>query len=668
MPSILSLEQAIESAIQWCISNQHSDGYWLGQTDSNCCMEAEWILFNHILGIDNRDMRDGVVKAILHEQRDDGSWEIYYNAPKGDINTTVECYAALRVAGLSPDSQPLKRARQWIHANGGMKQIRVFTRYWLAMIGVWPWEHTPNMPPEIILLPYWAPFSIYRFASWARSTIIPLSLLCASRVVRPIPSGSRLDELFIEGRENFDFALPCSGSNSPIEKIFYKIDRLFHRYQQRLPSNPLRRKGIEACVRWIEEHQDWDGSWGGIQPPTIYSILALKEMGYALDHPAIKKGIEAFQNHWSRRKQDRIYINITESIVWDTMLTLIALLDCGVNPVNSPSFQNGLQWFLSKAIHEPGDWSIYLKGVKPCAWAFERANRWYPDLDDTAVALMLLGKLKDAFADDQLPLAERAMQEGENALLWVKAMQSQNGGWGAFDRNNCNKHVAMIPFSDFGEIIDPPTADVTAHCLEGLALMGSRPGDSTIDRAISFLKQEQEADGSWFGRWGVNYIYGTSAVLTAAASLGLSMGEAWIQRGAKWLVQHQRDDGGWGESCASYVDQSLRGRNQASVPSQTAWALMGLLAMDHSRYLSQIESGLEWLISNQKQDGTWSEPWYTGTGFPGYVTGSKKTTDYSIQQGEELSRGFMARYQLYSHYFPMMALGRGLRFIEKHNA
>jgi len=656
------LNISLDKALDWSLRHQAPEGYWIGGVDSNCCMEAEWIMAMYFMGIENDPKMPMVVQAILNEQREDGSWEIYYQAPTGDINTTVECYAALRIAGLDPDSYALSKAREWIFKNGGLKNIRVFTKYWLALIGEWPWEHTANLPPEIIFLPSWMPLNIYDFASWARATIVPLSILCARRPSRPLPPDKRLEELFPEGRDNFDFSMPSKARGLGWEAFFLFMDKLLNKYAG-LPVKPARNIAIKYCIDWIIKHQDADGVWGGIQPPFIYSLMALYNEGYLLEHPVLSKGLEAFDGHWSRKKKGGLYINATESIVWDTMLTMLAFLDCGIEPKESEPFKRALRWLLDKFVDKPGDWQIKVKNVRPGAWAFERANTWYPDVDDTAVALVVLSRVLKAFPD------HKELQEKiDRAVDWTVAMQSKNGGWGAFDKDNTSLIVTKIPFCDFGEALDPPSADVTAHVLEALGLLGWPRSHPVVGKGLRYLLLEQEKDGSWFGRWGVNYIYGTCAALCALKSLGEGMRQDRFIKAAKWLADHQNSDGGWGESCASYMDDSFRGRGP-STPSQTAWAIMGLLCVGDPRFDNCVIRGIEYLVKNQLDNGTWEEPWYTGTGFPGYGVGDR--IDLSqwadrLEQGAELSRGFMVNYNLYRHYFPLMALGRARKyFMEK---
>ncbi len=657
------LNNTIDRALAWSEKAQSPEGYWIGLLETNCCMEAEWIMAMHFMGIDNDPMQDEVVQAILNQQRKDGSWEVYYQAPSGDINTTVECYTALKIAGFPPDHPVMRNARYWILDHGGLAGIRVFTKYWLALMGEWPWEHTPVLPPEMIFQPLWFPFNIYHFSSWARATIMPLAILCSRRPSRRLKN--RLDELFPQGRENFDFRLKRKKGLVSWETLFLSADRLLNSYVSS-PFKPFRETAISLCMDWIIKHQDADGVWGGIQPPLIYSLMALHTEGYLHDHPVMAKGLGAFKEHWSFKKNGGRYICASESIVWDTFLTMLAQLDCGLDLARSESMFRALKWVMGKFITSQGDWQVKVKGVEPGAWAFERANTWYPDVDDTAVALIVLARIMKQ--REHIPgemMGELAWQTSR-AIDWIDAMQCSNGGWAAFDRDNYGKLLTKIPFSDFGEALDPPSVDVTGHVLEAMGLMGRKLDNPVVMRALKYIAEEQEKDGSWFGRWGVNYIYGTGAVLPGLEAVGADMRSPNITKAARWIVDHQNHDGGWGESCASYMDDAFRGRGE-STASQTAWALMALLATGDHDYSESIKKGLEWLISTQREDGTWDEPWYTGTGFPGYGVGERtdlKRAQKELEQGQELSRGFMINYNLYRHYFPLMAMGRARRFFK----
>ncbi len=671
------LDTALESATAWLWASQTEEGYWAGRLESNSTMEAEWIIGLHFLGLDRdpefAELRSGMVRALLSEQREDGSWQIYHEAPAGDINTTVEAYVALRTAGMSPDAAPMVLARKWIEGRGGLSNVRVFTRYWLALVGVWPWEHTPNIPAEVIRLPHWFPFSIYNFASWARATLMPISVLSARRPVRPLPGGDKVDELFPGGREAFDFSLPKKGKGMlSWERFFLGVDRILHWLQDR-KLTPGREAAIQRTLEWIIRHQDADGVWGGIQPPWIYSLMALHSEGYPFSHPVMAKGLEALNDpHWQVKAEGGTYMQACVSPVWDTLLSLLALQEADADTQNKPGLTRALDWVMQKEVRTKGDWAVQTPGVEPGGWSFEYENSHYADIDDTGVGLMVMSRYRN-----NPDMHEKGLQHVlDRAEGWTSAMQSDNGGWAAFDRNNSKPILTKIPFADFGEAVDPPSVDVTAHVLEGFGMLDVPKDTAAVEKAIKFIKDRQRPDGSWFGRWGVNYIYGTASVLPALRSIGEDMDQPYIHKAAEWLLSVQNADGGWGETCASYMDPSQSGRHSdtsgepVSTASQTAWALIGLVAADRARDVGSVQRGVRFLIERQK-DGTWDEPQYTGTGFPGYGFGDEMDLDDEeavarLHQGRELGRGFMINYHMYRHYFPVIALGRARKYLARH--
>lgn len=659
LAKIPHLDHAIAAAVTWLRGRRRDEGYWVAPLQSNSCMEAQWVLAMHVLGVRNDPKYDGVIRAILAEQRADGSWEVYRGAPDGDVNTTVECYAALRCAGFSVDAEPIVKAREWIFASGALARVRVFTRYWLALIGEWPWETIPAVPPELILLPKWAPLNIYRFASWARGTMVPIAVLSARRPVHPLPSERRLDELFPGGRRAFDFHFRRRSRWFSWETLFFAADQASRAYS-RFSWQPGRDAAIRLCLEWILKHQEADGAWSGIQPPWIYSLMALAEEGYPLDHPVMRAGLDAFDAHWSYERDGAIYLQASESPVWDTLLSLLAILETDPPAVDDAILES-LEWILEKQGDYRGDWAIRDPHLQPGGWPFERANRFYPDIDDTAMGILVLARLRRGLSRHP-ETAARVEAAIQSASEWLRGMQSSDGGWAAFDRDNTSALVTKIPFCDFGEVLDPPSVDVTAHAVEALAATGTEKDDPAVAAALTYILREQETDGSWFGRWGVNYLYGTGAVLPALSAVGFDGDRPEIQKAAWWIVKHQNDDGGWGETCASYMDDSLRGTGP-STASQTGWALMGLLATGSHRYDTAIRRGVDYLQRTQVE-GTWDEPEYTGTGFPGYALGRKVALDRAgatLEQGRELARGFMLNYNLYRHYFPLIALGRARR-------
>jgi squalene-hopene/tetraprenyl-beta-curcumene cyclase len=629
-----ALDLVIERSQAWFAAEQFPDGFWWAELESNATMDAEYLLLTWFLGARDEQVWRGVAQDIRNYQRDDGSWAMYHGAP-GDLSTTIECYFALKLAGDSSSAPHLTRARHFIRAHGGIARARTFTRIWLALFGQWSWDDLPVMPPELMLLPAKAPLSIYRFSSWARGTIVPLLLLMDDRPVRPVPESARLDELHVAGAA----ARPPRDN---LDRLFFAIDRAL-RYYGRLPVHPLRQRARKLAEEWILSHQEADGSWGGIQPPWVYSLMALHALGHGLDHPALKKGLEGMHGRWMIRREDgSARVQACLSPVWDTGLALLALLESDVDP-SQPSVQRAAQWLLREEIRVPGDWCVQAPGVEPSGWAFEFENDLYPDVDDTAVVLLALQKA--GAVDEKLR---------ERALRWVLAMQSRNGGWASFDKDNTSRLPAMLPFCDFGEVIDPPTADVTAHVVEALCAFGFGRRDAALRRGLRYLYSQQEKEGSWFGRWGVNHLYGVGAVLPALAAAGEDMEGLSSRRAVRWLEDRQNPGGGWGETCASYVDVAARGRGE-STPSQTAWALLGLVAAGRAD-TPAAHRGVGWLLERQRSDGSWEEDSFTGCGFPGYGIGEERGA--RITEGRELSAGFMIRYHLYRNCFPLLALGR----------
>jgi squalene-hopene/tetraprenyl-beta-curcumene cyclase len=616
----------------WFWRAQFADGFWWAELESNATMDAEYILMTHVLGARDEAIWRGVAQDIRGYQRDDGSWALYEGAP-GDLSTTIECTFALRLAG---DAGPhLERARQFILARGGLARARVFTRIWLALCGEWSWDDLPVMPLELMLLPARAPISIYRFASWARATIVPLLILMNDRPVRPVPAAASLADLRVGG------ALPIQPRDA-FDRVFLAIDHVLRRYQ-RLPWHPLRARARTEAERWLLTHQEADGSWGGIQPPWVYSLMALHTLGHGLDHPAIRDGLAGMHDRWMVRRADgSLRVQACLSPVWDTALALVALLESGV-AAERPAVQRAARWLIHEEVRVPGDWSVQVPGVEPSGWSFEFENDLYPDIDDTAV--VLLGLHKAGALDD----ATRA-----RALTWVLAMQSASGGWAAFDKDNTSRLPAMIPFADFGEMVDPPSADVTAHVVEMLGELGYARDHAAVAAALAYLYAEQEPEGSWFGRWGVNHIYGVGAVLPALAAVGEPMDSLPVRRAVRWLIERQNADGGFGEGCESYVDRAARGRGP-STPSQTAWALLALVAAGRCD-APAAERAAAYLRDTQRDDGTWREDAFTGCGFPGYGVGEQRGA--RSRQGRELSSGFMLRYHLYRNCFPLLALAR----------
>jgi squalene-hopene/tetraprenyl-beta-curcumene cyclase len=577
-------------------------------------MDAEDMLLRQFLGIREPRRTELSANWIRSQQREDGTWSNFEGGP-GNLSTTVEAYAALRLAGDPPEAAHMRRAAAFVCESGGLESARVFTRIWLALFGLYPWSRIPALPPEMIFLPRWFPLNVYDFACWARQTIVALTVVSAYRPVRPIPIG--LDELRVG--QPASQPLPLSTWGGGLERL----DRLLHSYERR-PLRWLRRLALGRAERWIVRRQESDGSWGGIQPPWVYSLIALNLRGYPTDHPLLKTGLEGI-DRFTIAEEGSCRLEACQSPVWDTALAVVALADAGV-PADDPALVRAAEWLVDEQVLVGGDWSVQRPKLAPGGWAFEFANDNYPDVDDTAEVVLALRRV----AHPDPPRVEDAIGK---AIQWVIGMQSKGGGWGAFDVDNTRALCRELPFCDFGEVVDAPSSDVTAHVLEMLSGEGMTRHTAARD-GLGWLEAEQEPGGSWFGRWGVNHVYGTGAALPALVESGVPSSDRRVRRAVAWLEQCQNADGGWGEDPRSYDDPAWIGRGE-STASQTAWALIALHSAGERS--EAVERGLEWLASTQRPDGTWDEPWYTGTGFPG---------DYYIN------------YHLYRLIFPVMALGR----------
>ncbi|MEV6924103.1 squalene--hopene cyclase [Dactylosporangium sp. NPDC051485] len=615
---IEQVRAGLDRATTHLLGLQDPAGWWKGELETNVTMEAEDLLLRRFLGISDEQLTAQTARWIRSRQLDDGAWATYHGGP-GDLSTTIEAYTALRLAGDATDAPHMAAAAAFVRDHGGVEHSRVFTRIWLALFGEWPWRLLPAIPPELVLLPAWVPFNVYDFACWARQTIVPLSIVRATRPVRSL--GFSLPELR-SGRRP-----PPPPPLSRRAGWLHQLDRAARGYE-RVAGRSLRRHALRRAAEWIVARQEADGSWGGIQPPWVYSLIALHLLGYPLTHPVLRAGLEGLERFTVREQTPGGTVRRLEacqSPVWDTALAVTALADAG-RPADDPALVRAGHWLAAEEITVRGDWAVRRRHVPPGGWAFEFDNDGYPDTDDTAEVVLALRRT---------PL--RHHPSLHRATRWLVGMQSRDGGWGAFDADNDRALVAELPFCDFGEVIDPPSADVTAHIVEALCAQGLT-GSAATRRGVRWLIRAQEPDGSWFGRWGANHVYGTGCVLPALAAAGIRPRHPAVRRAVDWLLHHQNGDGGWGEDMRSYRDAALRGRG-ASTASQTAWALLALHAADE-HHSPAARRALAWLIDTQRPDGTWDEPQYTGTGFPG---------DFSIN------------YHLYRLVFPISALGRILR-------
>ncbi len=603
--------EALQSAVDWLIDHQDEAGWWSGELETNVTMTAEHVLLLRFLGVSHDDIREGAIRHILGAQREDGTWALYHDGP-GDLSTTIEAYVALRVLGIDATHPEMRRALRSILEQGGLAEARVFTKIWLALFGVHPWDGVPSMPPELVRLPSWAPLNLYDFACWARGTIAPLLIVITHRPVRDL--GVSVAEVIVPGSERRMHRVAGSGP-------FLWLDHALKLYE-RLPVQPGRASSRGKLVEWITERQEADGGWGGIQPPWVYSLIALNLEGMPVDHPVMRRGLDGFKR-FSIADEHGWRLQACMSPVWDTAWALLALRKAGISREHV-AVRGAVDWLLAEQIQRSGDWQVKVPFDGCGGWAFEFDNDIYPDVDDTAVVVLALLESGDPVKVAK-PVAD--------AVAWCRAMRSRNGAWAAFDKDNTRSLVYRLPFADFGAMLDPPSEDVTAHVVEMLAAVGCGTEDIDIPPALTYLRNTQRSWGSWYGRWGVNHIYGTWCVVSALVAL--HTGDDMVRSAAAWMRHVQNPDGGWGETCHSYVDESFAGVG-TSTPSQTAWAMLTLqlagLGDD-----SACTRGRAFLLDRQC-DGTWDEPEHTGTGFPG---------------------DFYINYHLYRHVFPTLALAGG---------
>jgi squalene-hopene/tetraprenyl-beta-curcumene cyclase len=622
--TVNKLAEAIAASQNYLLSIQYPDGFWWAELESNVTITSEVVLLHKIWGTDKTRPLHKVENYLRSQQREHGGWELFYG-DGGELSTTVEAYMALRLLGVSADDPALKRARTFILARGGISKTRIFTKLHLALIGCYDWRGLPSLPAWVMLLPDFFPVNIYEMSSWARSSTVPLLIVFDQKPIFLVEPSITLDELYVEGRENVKWELPSNGDWSD---IFLTLDKAF-KLAESLNLVPFREEGIKAAEKWIIERQEATGDWGGIIPAMLNSLLALCCLDYDANDPIVDRGLKAVDN-FAIETENTYCVQPCVSPVWDTAWVIRALIDSGVQP-DHPAIVRAGEWLLEKQILDYGDWYVKNRQGKPGAWAFEFDNRFYPDVDDTAVVVMALHQAK-------LPNEELKQQAITRALNWVASMQCQLGGWAAFDIDNDQDWLNSIPYGDLKAMIDPNTADVTARVIEMLGLCNLAIAPQNLQRALTYLLNEQEPEGCWFGRWGVNYIYGTSGVLSALALIDPKKYQPQIEKAANWLIKVQNADGGWGETCFSYNDPHLKGQGD-STASQTAWALIGLIAAGEATgkfATDTLEKGINYLISTQ-QNGAWDEPYFTGTGFPCH---------------------FYLKYHLYQQYFPLIALGR----------
>jgi len=616
------IEKAIERGANHLLSLQAEQGYWQGELEADSTLESDYIYYLHVLGKADPERIAKLANYVRQRQLPDGGWSIYPGGPS-ELNATCKAYFALKLAGESPYAPNLVRAREMVHRLGGLEHSNSYVRFYLALVGAVSWDLVPSIPPELMLIPHWFIFNIYEMSSWTRGIVIPMAILSVLRPNWKLPERAHVDELF-KDPERKTAALDWSDQLLSWKNVFLAVDRGFKLYEK-FPWKPFRSRAIREAKSWMLNHLERTEGLAAIYPAMMNSIFALIALGHGPEDPLTYREIKEF-SRFEIEERDTIRMQPCVSPVWDTCIAMVALEEAGLPP-DHPALVKAAEWLLSKQVLGPGDWQVKDKDAEPGGWAFEFRNDFYPDVDDTAFVLMALQRVKYP----EPARMEAAMRRG---IQWLLSMQNRDGGWGAFDRDNDRKFLCNIPFADHNAMIDPSTADVTARVVECLGRHGWPADHPVIQRAVKFLLQDQCKDGSWFGRWGVNYIYGTSGVLRALETVSLATRE-FCQRAVIWLRSVQKVDGSFGESLLSYDLPAAKGQGP-STASQTAWGLIGLLASAGVED-SAVKKAVAYLVHRQEADGSWSEPEFTGTGFPGV---------------------FYLKYHLYRNSFPVYGLAR----------
>jgi squalene-hopene/tetraprenyl-beta-curcumene cyclase len=626
------LKGAMTAAQEWLLDRQALDGHWCAELEGDTILESEYLIYLHFIGQLTPDRLRKTANYIRSRLLPAGGTSIFPGGPM-DISASVKAYLALKMAGDAPEAPHMLATRNVILAAGGITKTNTFTKIYLAMLGIYPWDGCPAIPPELILLPKWFSFSIYNMSAWSRAMLVPLSIIRAHQPVKPLPATHQIDELWVGGRAGANIRLPRDQKTFTWHNFFLVVDAVLKFIDRSHPCRPMRRHALRECERWVIEHGRTPGGLGAIFPAMANYVMSLSTLGYTNESYLVAHGIREMQR-LEIEEGDTVRLQPCFSPVWDTAISINALNEAGLR-ADHDTLVAGARWLLDKEVRRPGDWRIkhseshrYTEPNKPVGgWFFEHHNEFYPDVDDTIMVLMALNRVTTPFDREKSAAIRRGIR-------WVLGMQGNDGGWASFDKDNNKWLFTQVPFADHNAMIDPSTADITARVLECLAHFGFTTDDDCVQDAIEFLKRDQCADGSWFGRWGTNYIYGTWQVLRGLHVIGEDMRLPYIRRAVAWLKNHQNADGGWGESVRSYDDPHYKGIGP-STASQTAWAIMGLISAGEVSS-HEVARGIQFLIETQGIEGTWQEAWYTGTGFP---------------------KVFYLRYHAYRHYFPLMALG-----------
>lgn len=637
------LELAIERTSNWLLARQQFDGHWVAELEGDTILESEYILLLAFLGRHECEAARKASEYIRQQQLREGGWAIF---PGGgvDISASAKAYFALKLTGHDPEAEYMQRARQAVRTHGGADAVNSFTRFYFALLGQISYDACPAVPPEVMLLPRWFPIDLSKISAWSRTILVPLAIVSALQPVKTLDLRLSIEDIFLQPPAEWPpLRAPGRPQNPGLlswDTFFRVVDRGL-KFLSRQKLMPLRQRGVAAAERWMIERFAGSEGLGAIFPPMIWSIVALRALGYSDDSAEVRYCHEHLAG-LVIESADSIRLQPCKSPVWDTAITLRAL-EAGGSALRPDAVRRGVDWLISQEVRRAGDWADTVD-AEPAGWCFEYANEFYPDVDDTIMVLMAFAEhtapqvrttADRQEALQQVAALDRIAAASDRAERWVLAMQNRDGGWGAFDRDNDREFLCHVPFADHNAMIDPSTPDLAGRVLEMLALRGRRVGDAAVDRAVAYIRKHQEADGSWFGRWGVNYIYGTWQVLVGLTAVGVPHDDPAIAAGAKWLLQYQQENGGWGESPASYDTPALHGVGPHTA-SQTAWALLGLMAAGKTRHPA-VARGIDYLLHTQQADGSWAETEYTGTGFPCV---------------------FYLRYHYYPIYFPLLALAQ----------
>ncbi len=617
------LDGVIEEASQWLKRQQAEDGHWAFELEADATIPAEYIFLNHFIGDINDETEQKLAIYLRSIQEDHGGWPLYH---AGDFNmsASVKAYYALKLVGDDPEAPHMALARKTILEHGGASKSNVFTRIALALFGQVPWRAVPVIRPEAMLLPKWFPFHIDKISYWSRTVMVPLLVVAAIKPTAANPRKINIRELFITPSEQEHYYM-VNPTGHWIGNMFLLLDRVMQKIEP-IFIPYFEKRGVDKALKFVHERLNGEDGLGGIFPAIANSVMAFHAMGYTKDHPDYVIARSAIDKLLVFDDEKGIaYCQPCLSPVWDTSLAMHAMLESGVSD-GDPAFDKAAEWLVDRQILDvKGDWASNKGHLRPGGWAFQYWNDYYPDVDDTAVVVMALHRANP----------EKYKHAIDRAAEWIIGMQSKNGGWGAFDADNTHSLLQHIPFADHGALLDPPTADVSARCLGMLAQLGYAVDNKTVVKSLNYLKREQEGDGSWFGRWGNNYVYGTWSVLCALNAIGEDMQQPYVRKAVDWLKGRQQTDGGWGEDCASYW-QHRRDEVKSSTPSQTAWAVLGLMAAGEVDSVT-VKGGVDYLLREPHEGGKWKEEYFNAVGFP---------------------RIFYLRYHGYSSFFPLWTLAR----------